>query len=357
MKSGAIDFLTKPFDRDQLVECMDRMLDSVTPPPANAASTPIFFGKSETLNETLRLLDLVVPLSTTVLLTGDTGTGKDLAARYLHQKGRRPDAPFVSLHCGAVPENLLEDELFGHVKGAFTGADRDRAGCFEMADDGTLFLDEIGTMSLSLQGKLLRVLQDQEVRRLGDSTTRRVTVRVIVATNSDLEEMVLRQQFRADLYYRVASFPIRLPTLAERGMDIVLLARRFMSELGRQGPHIAKVLSPGAIEKLLAHSWPGNVRELRNVVERAVVMSEDRRTLEASDLALEEARRAPLSAVPPVSIPKDGISFERIVSELERQLLLKSLELSGGNKKQAAELLRLKRTTLLQKLKRLNVSA
>ncbi len=225
MKSGAIDFLTKPFDRDQLVECMDRMLDSVTPPPANAASTPIFFGKSEALNETLRLLDLVVPLSTTVLLTGDTGTGKDLAARYLHQKGRRPDAPFVSLHCGAVPENLLEDELFGHVKGAFTGADRDRAGCFEMADDGTLFLDEIGTMSLSLQGKLLRVLQDQEVRRLGDSTTRRVTVRVIVATNSDLEKMVLRQQFRADLYYRVASFPIRLPTLAERGMDIVLHVR------------------------------------------------------------------------------------------------------------------------------------
>jgi DNA-binding NtrC family response regulator len=356
MKRGAYDFLAKPFRPKQLQQLVERAL-SHTKYQKNLKGT-VLIGESSAFRRVVAELDLVKDVPTTVLLTGETGTGKEVAARYLHEHGTRAKGPFVSLHCGAVPDNLLEDELFGHVKGAFTGAVSSRPGCFEMADGGTLFLDEIGTMSLSLQAKLLRVLQEPEIRRLGDTKSRRVDVRLVAATNANLEQMVRDGEFRADLYYRLSVFPIHLPRLEDRESDVVLLGRHFAGTVAKKLGMPAKTLSPEAEQELQRRSWPGNVRELENAIERAVVVSRQKATVEVTDLARTHKDVAvdPVapSSVRNIDIPADGISFDSVVGELERQLILKSLELSNGNKKQAAELLRLKRTTLIEKLKRLD---
>lgn len=360
MKLGAVDFLTKPIQPRALLDSIQRALarsDGIKKKSTSSKKCPILIGESLAFQDLIEQLDLVAPMPTTVLLTGDTGTGKEVAARYLHHKSKRGRGPFVSLHCGAIPDTLLEDELFGHVKGAFTGAVAHRPGCFETANGGTLFLDEIGTMSVTLQAKLLRVLQDLHVRRLGGTRDQSVDVRVIAATNCNLEEKVEKGEFRADLYYRLSVFPIQLPRLRERGEDRVRLARHFAKTIGEKLGTGPKRLSLDAETKISNYSWPGNVRHLENTLERAVVVSRNRNIIEATDLKLDAPTFATVDHSLEVSIPRDGIKFDSVVTQLERQLILKSLEIAGGNKKQAAELLHMKRTTLIEKLKRLNPTA
>jgi DNA-binding NtrC family response regulator len=317
-----------------------------------------FVASSGPMREVLEKLRRVAALDTTVLLQGESGTGKEVAARYLREHHqRRKGGPLVCVHCGAIPDTLLESELFGHVKGAFTGADRDRIGKFEQADGGTLFLDEISTMTLEAQVRLLRVLQERRVTRLGAAESREVDVRVVVATNQDLKAMMDAGRFRRDLYYRVSTFPILLPALRERPADIVPLATLFAQRIAdRLNLGAPKRLSAEALQALGAHTWPGNVRELENVVEYATIQSMEREEIRCCDLpediggAVGMAAAAGLSAV---VVTSDGLSLRTAVTNLERELILQSLRLSEGNKARAAELLDLKRTTFLEKLRRL----
>ena len=354
MKLGAIDFLTKPLRPGELLEHIERALTTSSHALVSSSGFPLV-GESEPFLHVIDQLNLVASMPTTVLLAGETGTGKEMAARHLHRMSVRCRGPFITLHCGAVPDTLLEDELYGHVKGAFTGAVANRIGCFETADGGTLLLDEIGTMSFPLQSKLLRVLQDMEIRRLGDSRSRHVDVRVVAATNANLKELVERGEFRGDLYYRLSVFPITLPALRQRGEDILLLARHFAKHTGIRLGTGPKELTAEAEALLFSCPWPGNVRQLQNVIERAVVICQKRRHIGESDILLDTSPKMDGPAeLPHVSIPEKGICFDSVVSQLERQLILQSLEISGGNKKQAAELLQMKRTTLIEKLRRLN---
>lgn len=351
MKLGAYDFLSKPFRPVDLQRGIESALSAAT--VSKRSRGTVLIGDSPAFRHVVEQLDLVAGVPSTVLLTGETGTGKEVAARYLHESSPRAKGPLVSLHCGAVPDNLLEDELFGHVRGAFTGAIANRAGCFEMADGGTLLLDEIGTMSLSLQAKLLRVLQEPRFRRLGDTKERRVDVRLVAATNSKLEEKVKNGEFRADLYYRLSVFPVHLPRLTDRENDVILLARHFCRSISKRLGVQAKTLSRDSEQRLLRCGWPGNVRHLENTIERAVIVSQARRVIEIGDLGMDLVDAVSNAGAPDVSIPEGGVNFDTVVGQLERQLILKSIEIAGGNKKQAADLLGLKRTTLIEKLKRL----
>jgi transcriptional regulator with PAS, ATPase and Fis domain len=300
------------------------------------------------------LLRTVAATTSTVLITGETGTGKELAARAIHDGSARRTQRFVAMNCSAIPESLLEAELFGHVRGAFTGAVANRQGRVEQANRGTLFLDEVGTMTAALQSKLLRVLQSREFERVGDSQTVRVDVRIIAATNSDLKRLVAEGLFREDLFYRLNVIPVRLPALRERAADIPLLAQHFLDRLAKETPTRGRVtLSQDAQQALMAFAWPGNVRQLENVVERAFALSPGRSQLTVTDLP-DEIREFRQAAPPAeVSIPDEGIEMEQLVANYEHTLIQRALERSGGNKRQAAELLHLKRTTLIEKLRRL----
>jgi len=298
----------------------------------------------------------VARLDTTVLLEGESGTGKEVAARQLHDNHpRRSGGPFVCVHCGAIPETLLESELFGHVKGAFTGAERDRVGKFEQAHGGTLFLDEISTMSVEAQVRLLRVLQDRRVTRVGSTEDRQVDVRVVVATNQDLQGLVEQGKFRLDLYYRISTFPIPLPPLRERAADVLPLVELFSSRTAqRLGLDRPRPLSSEALCALTSYSWPGNVRELENVVEYAMIQC-DEEMLSVRHLPphFADLRGTSSGAMTSVVVTEDGVSFRSAVTTLERELILQSLQLAEGNKARAAELLDLKRTTFLEKLRKL----
>jgi transcriptional regulator with PAS, ATPase and Fis domain len=300
------------------------------------------------------LLKTVAATSSTVMVTGETGTGKELAARAIHDASPRQHQRFVAINCSAIPETLLEAELFGHVRGAFTGAVANRQGRIEQAHRGTLFLDEVGTMSPALQSKLLRVLQAREFERVGDSQTVRVDVRVIAATNSDLQKMVSENTFREDLYYRLNVIPIRVPALRERRADVPLLAQHFLDRFVAQDPSRGRVtFEQDAQQALMAFDWPGNVRQLENVVERTFALSPGRTRLTRAELP-EELQRVPAAASPSdVMIPDAGVEMERLVSDFEHALIRRALERAGGNKRLAADLLHLKRTTLIEKLKRL----
>jgi len=312
-------------------------------------------GQSAAMEEVVRTIELLACRRCTVLITGETGTGKEVAARAIHMASDRAHKPFLALNCSAIPEHLLEAELFGHTKGAFTGAVNDRAGRFEEADGGTLFLDEIGDMPYDLQAKLLRVLQEREVQRLGSSKTIPVNVRVIAATNLDLLERVNQRQFREDLYYRLNVVPVKMPALADRRHDIMLLARHFVAKICRMEDIPVKEIYNETLEHLMSYEWPGNVRQLENLVERAVVISGDRQYLMPGDFPLPAGRG--LRLVPNgmaeafVSIPEVGLDFAQAVSQFEKNLLDQALERSKGNKTAAADLLRLKRTTLVSKLR------
>ena len=317
-------------------------------------------GGSRAMADIDRLIRLVGPRRSTVLITGDTGTGKEMAARAIHMASPRRDRPMVAVNCSALPENLLEAELFGHVKGAFTGAQQQRVGRFEQADGGTLFLDEIGELPLELQAKLLRVLQEREFQRLGSSETVKVDVRVIAASNVDLEERVRQGRFREDLYYRLNVVPVRMPALRERPSDIPALVEHFAARICRLEQLPVKRVLADALDALAGYAWPGNVRQLENAVEMAVVLSGPRPALDAADFPLPAAPAlvaapagAPSAAI---SVPEDGLDFERTLQHIERSILEQVLVKTRGNKKMAADMLRLKRTTLSAKLRSLEAA-
>ncbi|MGA3042384.1 MAG: sigma-54 dependent transcriptional regulator [Bryobacteraceae bacterium] len=319
----------------------------------------ILVGSSQPFQEVVRMVRLVGSRRSTVLITGETGTGKEMVARALHLAGPRGRLPMVSVCCSALPENLLEAELFGHVRGAFTGAINQRVGRFEQANGSTLFLDEIGDMPLDLQAKLLRVLQEREFQRLGSSETIRVDVRVVAATNADLLERVRQGRFREDLYYRLNVVPIHLPPLRGRAGDVAALADHFMRKICHSEDLPPRQISREALSRLSAHSWPGNVRQLENSVERAIVLSGTRITLYPSDFPMDGhgPRRATAGAGASfIQVPDDGLDFEQTVGQIARGILEQALRKTNGNKKMAADLLRLKRTTLAAKLRSLETS-
>jgi transcriptional regulator with PAS, ATPase and Fis domain len=311
-------------------------------------------GRSNPMRNLFQLLETVASTSSTVLISGETGTGKELAARAIHHSSSRRANRFVALNCSAIPETLLEAELFGHVRGAFTGAVGSRQGRLEQAHKGTLFLDEVATMSPALQSKLLRVLQEREFERVGDSHTVKIDVRIIAATHTDLSKMVAESTFREDLYYRLNVIPVQLPPLRERREDVPLLVQHFLQKLGaEQSPPRSVTMSQEAMRRLMAYSWPGNVRQLENVVERALAFSQGRPQIEVTDLGPE------VQAMPATPdgldswFPDEGIDLERYIEGVELTLIKRSLERTAGNKVRAARLLNLKRTTLIEKLKRL----
>jgi DNA-binding NtrC family response regulator len=305
-------------------------------------------GVSRAWRDVLAQATRVAPTDATVLLTGESGTGKEVVARFLHRASLRKDGPFVALNCAALPEQLLESELFGHERGAFTGATTARAGSLEQAAGGVLFLDEVGEMSLPVQAKFLRVLQEREFQRLGGTGVRRAEVRIVAATNRDLTEAIAQRQFREDLFYRLHVFEIRLPPLRERPEDVLALLDHFVRELGAAMGRPAAGVSVEARETLLAHAWPGNVRELRNAVERAIILCEGG-LITSEHLPIQIARRA--SAAEPsasATLPAEGLDLERV----ERELVEQALARAGNNKSKAARLLGLTRAQLYTRLER-----
>jgi DNA-binding NtrC family response regulator len=368
IKRGAWDFVSKPFQIDELLLALDAALEQRRLKSENAYLRAQLeerygfsgiVGRSRAMGRLFQLLETVATTSSTILITGETGTGKEVVARAIHQSSPRRQQRFVALNCSAIPETLLEAELFGHVRGAFTGAVGTRQGRLEQAHKGTLFLDEVGTMSAALQMKLLRVLQEREFERVGDSHTIKVDVRIIAATNSDLTKMVAEGSFREDLFYRLNVIPVELPALRERKEDIPLLVQHFLDRLAKEGSSSRKgvverkSVSQDAMRRLMAYHWPGNVRQLENAVERAVAFSAGRTQIDVGDLPAEVQQAEETVMSPAVALPEEGLDLDEFITNVERELIQRSLERTGGNKGQAAKLLGLKRTTLVEKLKRI----
>jgi DNA-binding NtrC family response regulator len=366
IKQGAADFITKPFQFDALLHVLRSALEQRRLKSENAYLRSQLqeryridglVGQSRAMRDLFHLLETVAATSSTVLITGETGTGKELAARAIHHGSPRRANRFVAINCSAIPETLLEAELFGHVRGAFTGAVGTRQGRLEQAHKGTLFLDEVGTMSPALQAKLLRVLQEREFERVGDSHTVKIDVRVIAATHSDLARMVADGTFREDLFYRLNVIPVQLPALRERRDDVPLLVQHFLQKLAVDSGRGAVTVSQEALRGLMAYQWPGNVRQLENVVERALAFNHGRSQLDVQDLPPEiQNQPAPVDSSQ-AWFPDGGLDFERYIEDVELSLIRRSLERTQGNKRQAAKLLNLKRTTLIEKLKRLEAPA
>ena len=359
IKRGASDFVSKPFQIDELLHVLGSSVEQRRLKSENAYLRAQLeeryrfegvIGKSRPMARLFQLLETVAPTNSTILITGETGSGKEVVARAIHHNSPRRVHRFVALNCSAIPETLLEAELFGHVRGAFTGAIGNRQGRLEQAHKGTLFLDEVGTMSAGLQMKLLRVLQEREFERVGDSHTTKVDVRVIAATNSDLMRMVAEGQFREDLFYRLNVIPVQLPPLRERKEDIPLLVQHFLETLR---PGATVTVSQDAMRRLMSFLWPGNVRQLENAIERAVALSAGRTQIDVGDLPTEVQQAQETALTTAVTLPEDGLDLDVFIADIERDLIHRSLERTGGNKGQAARLLNLKRTTLVEKLKRL----
>ena len=340
-------------DRD-LLEWMDAGVTGVFDIPEAAAEMaeetpngPRLSGRSAAMEVVRERIRLVAARTCGVLIEGETGTGKELVARAIHQESDRRNGPWITVNCAAIPEPLLEAELFGHVKGAFTGAIQGRAGKFEAANRGTIFLDEIGDMPMSVQSKLLRVLQEKEVERLGGNERVRLDVRVIAATNVRLEQSVREGRFRQDLFYRLNVVRIPIAPLRSRANDVELLARKFLQRVCQTESMALKHYSAEALAFLTAHDWPGNVRELEHAIESAAILSADRRILRPDDFPIQRIE----PAMSPVAVPATGMDYQNTVEEFERALLTQALTRVRGNKTAAAELLGMKRTTLTAKLK------
>jgi DNA-binding NtrC family response regulator len=308
-------------------------------------------GQSEGIRRVCEVIARVAERKSTVLITGESGTGKEVVARAIHMASPRSKRPMLSVNCAAIPEGLLESELFGHVRGAFTGAVNQRAGLFEQANGGTLFLDEIGDMPVGLQAKLLRVLQEQQFQRLGGSEPIRVDVRIIAATNTKLEQLIQEGRFREDLFYRLNVVAIAMPALRDRPEDIPLLATHFAGKVCQAEGLPVKTIMPAAMSRLYRQSWPGNVRQLQNVIERAVVLGAEERLVRPGDIDVPEAAGPSLVHDIGVIDTTHGLDYERTVQAFERNILEQALKQTSGNKTRAAELLRLGRTTLAAKLR------
>ncbi len=353
MKKGAFDYLTKPVDATDLHRVLDKALEFhrleeeirvLRERLGERFDFSSIIGRSRPMRELFEALALVAPSDATVLITGESGTGKELVANAIHQNSPRRDKPFVKVNCAALHENLLESELFGHERGAFTGAAAQRKGRFELAHGGTLFLDEIGDMSPATQAKVLRVLQEGEFERLGGSRTLKVDVRVIAATHRDLEAMVAEGAFRQDLYYRLSVVPVHLPPLRDRPEDIPLLAEHFLRIYAEKNRKPVAGFTPEAMDLLVRHPWPGNVRELQNAVERAVILCLGERI---TPRELPPALQGPAGDEPQAPTP----AGPRTLKDAERELILRTLEETGGNRTRAAQILGISRQTLINKLK------
>ena len=360
MKRGASDYVTKPFQFDELLHVIDKALEQrrlkaelayyQSQVEERYQQFGGIIGRSGPMKQLFQMLETVAAANSTILITGETGTGKEVVARAIHHNSPRKSHRFVALNCSAIPEALLEAELFGHVRGAFTGAVGARQGRFEQAHKGTLFLDEVGTMSTPLQMKLLRALQEREFERVGDNQTIKVDVRVIAATNSNLAGMVAQGSFREDLFYRLNVIPIQLPPLRDRREDIPVLARHFLDKFA---PGVQMQVSQSAMRVLMAFPWPGNVRQLENAIEQAVTLSSGRKEIDLADLPPEIQAVPDAATAPFVEFPDEGLDMPAYLSSIEKDLIKRSLQRTGGNRNKAAELLRIKRTTLVEKLKRM----
>lgn len=365
IKRGAIDFLIKPFQLSQLARVLRSGIEQRQLRQENAELRAQLqnrfrfdniIGCSPPMREVFSTLQLVAPMNSTILIEGETGTGKELIAQTIHHNSPRHDQHFVAFNAAAIPDGLAEAELFGHVKGAFTGAVQARTGRFELAHKGTLFIDEVSSMSLSLQAKLLRALQERQIERVGDSRSVKFDIRIIAATNVDLRKMVKEGTFREDLYYRLNVVPVRLPPLRARIEDLPLIAQHFVRKSCECNGLASRSLSQEAVRALMNYPWPGNIRQLENAMEHAVALSGASSDITAAMLPQEIRSPAESSLVQPLAILDEGINFVSVVSQLERELILRCLEKTGGNKRQAAKLLQLSRTTLIDKLQRLNVA-
>jgi two-component system, NtrC family, response regulator AtoC len=364
IKKGAYDYLSKPFKLVELSIMVRKGLKERTlrfenqylrNQLKNKYAFENIIGTGRSMARIFELIDSVAGLNSTVLIQGETGTGKELIAKAIHFNSPRKDQKMVSINCGAIPENLLESELFGHVKGAFTGAVQNRVGRFEQGNNGTIFLDEVGNMPLSLQVKLLRVLQEREFERVGGNNSIKIDVRIIAATSSNLEQMVSEGTFREDLYYRLNVIPIHMPALRDRREDIPLLIQRFITQFCETHKLEMKTVSPQVMKAMMGYEWPGNVRQLENIVERMVALTGTRTAIMPPDLPPEIQSGDSFGNGTVFEIPEEGINFTNIVVDMERELILQGLRKANGNKKLAAKLLNLKRTTLIEKIKRIGL--
>lgn len=365
MKSGAFDFITKPFDLEAVAVVVRKAAEFLRLRQENHLLRKAvrdqyrleqLVGASEPIQQVMEFVRKVADSDSTVMIQGESGTGKELVARMLHFNSLRKDRPLVPVNCGAIPENLLESELFGHEKGAFTGATHARMGRFELANGGTIFLDEIGEMSLPLQVKLLRVLQEREFERVGGNRTIHVDVRIVAATNQDLETLVEEKRFRKDLFYRLNVIPIVIPPLRERRSDIPLLIDHFLTRFNQTKHTEISNLAPDALHLLTEYDWPGNIRELENMIERLVVLKK-RGVLSIGDLPDKICRKSSGTELKEqfIRFSEDGINLSREVEQYEKHLIMEALRKANGVTSRAAQLLQLNRTTLVEKLKRKGV--
>jgi len=363
IKKGAYDYLAKPVKMDEILVTLKRALDyrSLKMENLNLKNQlkkkykfENIIGDHERMHKVFEIVEKVADTDSTILILGESGTGKELIAKAIHYNSYRRDRPFVPVNCAAIPSELLESELFGHEKGAFTNAIRTRVGRFELANGGTVFLDEIGDMNPLLQSKLLRVLQERQFERVGGVKTIKTDIRVIAATHQDLKMAVQQKKFREDLYYRLNVIPIRIPPMRERKSDIPLLAHHFLDYFNRSKKKRIRAISDEAMENLMGYDWPGNVRELENTIERVVILV-DHDVITPQDLpekfhSLPQAEPQAL-----MEIPEEGISLDSAVNEFEKNLILQALVKTGWVKNKAARLLNLNRTTLIEKIKRQNL--
>ena len=361
MKKGAYDYITKPLNIDELRIIIDKAVEKGQLLSENVYlkkqlrekyEFASIIGNSQPMQQLFSRMKRIIKTDSTVLILGESGTGKELVAKAIHFNGSRKEKPFVAVNCSAIPENLLESELFGHVKGAFTGAVKEKVGKFEAANFGTIFLDEIGTLPMHLQTKLLRVLQEQELERVGSNRQIKLDVRVISATNVNLEEEVKRGNFREDLFYRLNVIPVLIPPLRERIQDILPLTRHFLEKNCRSMQRPIMHLEKDALEALEAYPWKGNVRELENIIERIVALTEGD-VITLRDLPANVSK-AYLEGSP-ISVTPSGIDMVRAINEIEKKMIGEALQLAGGVKARAAVMLSINRTTLVEKMRRLGM--